>query len=164
MKDFTTFTTEYKEQMKKNAFIEVGNDKQRPKTATAWRDLVRKNANIQVGNDPIDQKAVEAHDFYADVTAAGMPRYLDREDLDNKHIRMPQELHKAIVEGKTGEVWRQIALLPILQRPKDDDGDLAIQNQGTMLSQMTSASASKKAAAALAVKIQEEQLKELTDE
>lgn len=54
MKDFTTFTTEYREQMKKNAFIEVGDDKPRPKTATAWRDLVRKNANIQVGRDPIN--------------------------------------------------------------------------------------------------------------
>lgn len=75
---------------------------------------------------------------------------------------MPQELHNAIVEGKTSEVWRQIALLPVLQRPKEEEGDLGVQNQGTMLSQMTSVSASKKQAQF--EKAQEEILKELSDE
>lgn len=63
MKDFTTFTTEYREQMLKNATM-INQDKDNMNNADA---LAR-------------------HQFYSEVTAAGKPRYLE---MQKTGIKMP---------------------------------------------------------------------------
>lgn len=48
---------------------------------------------------------------------------------------MPTELHKAIIDGKSDEVWTQIVLLPQLRRLEDGEADgLGAEKQGTMFS------------------------------
>ena len=138
MKDFSTFTTEYREQMLKNA------------TMTNKDEAKFNNENAQ-----------QIHGYYEEVTAAGKPSYLKAE---KKFIKMPQDLHRAIMEGKIEKAWKTFAMNPILNLEERyvEEQTMEIDKQGTMLSNATSASANKKANAALAVAVQEEQLKELT--
>lgn len=78
---------------------------------------------------------------------------------------MPSELHQAIVAGKLKEAWQHFAVHPILTRQEEgDDEMLQLDAQGTVISAITSASASKKASNALAVKVQEEQLASLSED
>lgn len=89
MKDFTTFTTEYREQALKNSTN--------------------------------DDKARQTHEFYGEVTAAGKPRYLN---IENSGIKMPQELHQAIVAGKLKEAWQHFAVHPMLTRQEEGDDEM----------------------------------------
>ena len=91
MKDFSTFTTEYREQMLKN-------------------------------DTKDNSDAANRHEFYSEVTTAGKPRYLE---IEKTGIKMPQELHQAIIAGKIADAWRAFALNPILQREAVEEEDAA---------------------------------------
>lgn len=75
MKDFSTFTTEYREQMLKNA------------TMVDSKKVFRKDKDEAKMNNA---EAVARHKFYSEVTTAGKPRYLE---IPKTGIKMPQELH-----------------------------------------------------------------------
>lgn len=68
------------------------------------------------------------------------------------------------MEGKLEQAWKTFALNPILHR-EEEEVIQEVQNlgkQGTIMSAVTSASAARRANAALAVQVQEEQMKALT--
>lgn len=88
MKDFSTFTTEYREQMLKNA------------TMVDSKKVFSKEKDDE---KMINAEAVARHKFYSEVTTAGKPRYLE---IPKTGIKMPQELHQAMIEGKIVDAWR----------------------------------------------------------
>ena len=51
----------------------------------------------------INAEAIARHKFYSEVTTAGKPRYLE---IPKTGIKMPQELHQAMIEGKIADAWR----------------------------------------------------------